>query len=87
MPPTFSRGDDLVLAAISSVIRGAVASTDYAIDTAHPEFRLTGLRVPSVFRLHKLAAVEYSVVVRRLGRIGPLIQEEIDGALRRVVGL
>ena len=80
-------GDDLVLAAISSVVRGALASTDYTLDTAHPEFAATGLRVTSVIRLHKLAAVERSVIVRRLGRLGPQSQAEVDKLLRLVLGL
>jgi mRNA interferase MazF len=80
-------GQDLVLAGISSVVRGALASTDYTVDTTHPEFPLTGLRVTSVLRLHKLVAVEHTVVIRRLGRIGPQLQAEADRLLRVVLGL
>jgi mRNA interferase MazF len=80
-------GQDLVLAGISSVVRGALAPADYTVDTTHPEFALTGLRVTSVLRLHKLATVEQSVVIRRLGRIGPQLQVEVDARLRVVVGL
>jgi hypothetical protein len=50
-------GQDIVLAAISSVVRGALVPTDYTVETTHPEFTLTGLRVTSVIRMHKLAAV------------------------------
>lgn len=80
-------GQDIVLAAISSVVRGALAPTDYTIDTTHSEFALTGLRVTSVLRMHKLAAVECSVVVRRLGRLGPRLQAEADRLLHVVLGL
>ncbi len=80
-------GQDVVLAAISSVVRGALAPTDYTVDTAHPEFTLTGLHVTSVLRLHKLATVERSVITRRLGRIGPQLQTEVDRILRVVLGL
>jgi|SRR5208283_364481 len=80
-------GDDLVLAGISSVVRGAFVPTDFLVDSSHPEFPLTGLRVSSVFRLHKLAAVEQTVIVRRLGRTGPLIQAEVDPRLRIALGL
>jgi len=80
-------GQDLVLAAVSTVIRGTLAPTDFTVDTTHPEFALTGLRVTSVFRIHKVAAVEQSVIIRRLGRIGPLLQAEVDARLRIVVGL
>jgi mRNA interferase MazF len=80
-------GQDIVLAAISSVLRGALAPTDYTVDTTHPEFALTGLRITSVFRMHKLATVERSVIVRRLGRIGPQLQAEVDRLLRVVLAL
>jgi len=76
-----------VLAAISSVIRGAATPTDYLLDTTHPEFKLTGLRVPSVLRMHKLAAVERRVVLRRLGRLGAGLQAEADRLVRQVLGL
>jgi mRNA interferase MazF len=81
-----SRGfiaDDIVLAAISSVIRGPASSSDYRIGTTHPEFALTGLRVESVLRMHKLACVEESVIIRRLGQL----QAEADRLLRQVLGL
>jgi mRNA interferase MazF len=80
-------GQDIVLMAISSVVRGARVPTDYTVEPTHPEFALTGLRVTSVFRMHKLAAVERSVIVRRLGRLGPQLQAEVDRLLRVVVGL
>lgn len=80
-------GDDLVLAGISSVVRGALVATDLTVDTNHPEFAQTGLRVTSVLRLHKLAAVESNVVIRRLGRIGPRLQPDVDRILRQVLGL
>jgi len=80
-------GDDVVLAGISSVIRGSASTTDYRVGTVHPEFGLTGLRVESVLRMHKLACVERRVIIRRLGRLGPRLQTEADRLLRQVVGL
>ena len=80
-------GQDIVLVAVSSVVRGSLVPTDYSIDITHPEFALTGLRVTSVLRMHKLAAVERSVVVRRLGRLGPRLQAEADRLPCAVLGL
>lgn len=71
----------------SSVVRGTLALTDYTAETTHPEFVLIGLRVTSVIRTHKLAAVERPVIVRRLGRLGPQLQAEVDRLLRMVLGL
>jgi mRNA interferase MazF len=80
-------GQDIVLIAISSVVRGALALTHYTVESTHPEFALTGLRVTSVLRMHKLAAVEGSIIVRRLGRLGPQLQAEVDRMFRVVLGL
>jgi mRNA interferase MazF len=80
-------GQDVILAAISSVVRGAAWPTDYLVDVSHPEFPLTGLKVASVVRLHKLASVDASILVSRLGRIGPRLQADIDPLLRAVLGL
>ena len=43
-------GQDVVLVAVSSVMRAPLAPTDYAFQANHPEFSSTGLRVTSVFR-------------------------------------
>ena len=80
-------GEDVVLVANSSVVRGSRISTDCIVDTGHAEFPQTGLRVTSVLRLHKLATVERAVIVRRLGRIGPQLQAEVDKLLPTVLGL
>jgi mRNA interferase MazF len=80
-------GEDVVLVAISSVVRGSRVPTDYLLETNHPEFPLTGLRVTSVLRLHKLVTVERSAIVRRLGQIGPQLQAEVDRLLPAVLGL
>ena len=71
-------GQDLILVGISSVIRGSASATDCPIEQTHPEFAQTGLRVASVVRPHKLAIVEQSIVVRRLGRSGPQCASDVD---------
>lgn len=80
-------GQDVVLAAISSILRGSAIPTDQTVEVSHPEFKMTGLRVASVIRAHKLVAVERQIIVRRLGKIGPQLQAEIDKRLRQVLSL
>ena len=82
-----SIGQDLIVAGISSVVRGGVIATDILVDLSHAEFSNTGLRVASVMRLHKLAAIEQSVIIRRLGSIGPRLQTLVDRCLRTALGL
>lgn len=79
-------GQDIILAAISSIVRDSVFS-DCIVNMDHPEFGLTGLRVTSVLRLHKLVTVDRSTIIRRIGYIGPRLQDEVDIILRLVLGL
>jgi hypothetical protein len=39
-------GEDVVLIAISSVLRGTLSLTDYTVEITHPEFVLTGFAEP-----------------------------------------
>ncbi len=80
-------GDDLILAGISSVVRGPISVMDLRVNAAHPEFGLTGLRLTSVIRLHKLVTVEYSLIIRRLGKLGPQLLQDADTLLAQAVGL
>lgn len=80
-------GNDVVLAAVSSVVRGGRVATDLSVPKKHPEFVLSGLRLTSVIRAHKLVTIERSLVVRRIGRVGPRLQERLNELLRRVLSL
>lgn len=80
-------GQDVVLASISSVLRGSAIPTDQTVEVSHPEFKMTGLRVASVIRAHKLAVVERQIIVRRLGKIGQQLQAEVDKRIRQVLAL
>ena len=74
-------GDDVILIALSSVVRRTVA-TDFLLETSHADFADTGLKVASVFRTHSLLTVERSVIARRLGHVSATVQAEIDQRLR-----
>lgn len=80
-------GQDIIVAGISSVIRDGVVSTDVVVEPTHSEFPITGLRVKSVIRLHKLVTIEQLVIRRRLGQIGPMLQLEVDVRLKIALGL
>lgn len=79
--------DDVVLIAISSVLRRPLSATDVLCETKHGEFSAIGLRVASVVRVHKLVTVQARIVVRKLGHIGPNLQAGVDQNLRTVLGL
>ena len=82
-----SIGKDIIIAAISSVVRTAANPFDVLVDSSHPEFSITGLKVSSVVRLHRLTTIDHSIVMRRLGRLGPVLQADCDTILAKVLGL
>jgi mRNA interferase MazF len=55
--------------------------TDIALPTDHPDFRVTGLRVNSVLRLHRLMTLSTKIIQRELGRLSPSLEQEVAGKL------
>ncbi len=79
---------DVVIAFISSIVRsGEMAETDFLLTPDHPDFSKTGLKKRSVFKLKKLLTIARTKLIRRLGRVSPTIQEELDRRLRNALGL
>ncbi|KJU83678.1 PemK-like protein [Candidatus Magnetobacterium bavaricum] len=78
------KSTDVVIAFISSCTQQKVLSTDYILDLRHTDFPATGLKKTSVFRMNKLLTVQRSLITRRLGKVSPAIQDELD---RSAIGL
>jgi mRNA interferase MazF len=62
---------EVLVAYISSVFPSDQLATDLLIDPEAAADRDTNLKMPSVLRLHKLATVHRSSLVRFLGRLSP----------------
>ena len=79
---------DVIIAFISSALSPAeVSQTDYLLSQDNPDFVPTGLKKDSTFRMRKLLTIERGKIIRRLGRVSPTIQKELDTRLKRAVGL
>lgn len=79
---------DIVIAFISSAVSPEkLAKTDYLLQPDHPDFPKTGLKRTSVLKMRKLLTIERSRIIRRLGRVSPAIQKELDIRLRDAFGL
>lgn len=79
---------DIVIAFISSVVSPTeLSGTDYMLERDNPDFARTGLKKSSTFRMKKLLTIERSKIVRRLGRVSPVIQKELDTRLRHAFDL
>lgn len=78
---------ELLVAYISSVIPVVLLVTDIVLDPADPDLAQTNLKLKSVLRLHKLATIHASNVVRRLGSLPPATVTEVDNKLRGMLNL
>jgi mRNA interferase MazF len=77
-------GTEIVVAHISSVVPSNLLASDILLNPALPEHVSTGLRMPSVLRLHKLATIHHTSMQRRLGQILPVTQQSVDTRLRQI---
>lgn len=82
------KSSDALIAFISSVVHPeAIQPTDYILNEDHPDFSATGLKKTSVFKMNKLLTVEKTLILRRLGKVSPSIQNELDLRLKIATGL
>ena len=59
---------EVLVAYISSVIPATLLPTDVILDPTDPRYATTKLKIKSVLRLHKLATIHQTSLVRQLGR-------------------
>jgi mRNA interferase MazF len=77
----------VVLAFITSRIPNDLLETDVVLDSNHPNFNATGLRVSSTLRLHRLMTVTTALVRRELGELSPKMRAEVSSKLSKLFGL
>ena len=77
----------VILAFITSQQPSDLLDTDVALDANHTDFPLTGLRVSSTLRLHRLMTVTTALIQRELGVLPPGTQTEVTQKLRRLFAL
>ena len=79
--------DDVLCLFISSSIPKDLLPTDFVLEVTHPSFLKTGLKYRSVFRTHKLALLQNSLVLRVLGEMDRSLMDEVNQRLRIALGL
>jgi mRNA interferase MazF len=77
----------VILAFITSQAPNNLLETDIVIDTNHPHFARTGLRVSSVLRLHRLMTVSTSIIQREIGDLSPPLRAKVTERLRYLFDL
>ena len=77
----------VVLAFITSQLSTNPSVTDFVIDSQDADFALTGLKVSSTVRLHRLMTVSSKIITRELGKLSKYQQTEIENRLRKLFGI
>ena len=77
----------VIVAFISSQVPTSVTATDIVLDSRRKDFAATGLRVPSVLRLHRLVTLTTTLIRRELGRLSSDLQREVDRKLAALFDL
>ena len=77
----------VILAFISSRIPPDLMESDLVLDSSQTDFIITGLRVSSTLRLHRLLTVTTTLIQRELGELSLGIQGEVANRLRKLFGL
>ncbi len=75
-------GDDVIVAFISSRITEPIGETDYILDVDRPDFKDTGLKKRSVFKMDKLVTVEKRILIGEIGMASHSILQELNKRLR-----
>ena len=61
--------------------------TDVMLDSNDKNFNVTGLRVSSALRLHRLMTVTTSLICRELGELSPEMKKQVVEKLRKLFEL
>jgi len=77
----------VILAFITSRIPTDLLESDLVLESSQADFAITGLRVTSTLRLHRLMTVTTALIRRELGELSPRMQAEVADKLRKLFGL
>lgn len=72
----------VVLAFITSKVSHHPSPTDFVVDETDADFAVTGLKVSSTIRLHRLMTIARRIILRELGELPVSMQSQIEQRLR-----
>ncbi len=81
------QGEDVIIGFISSVVPKVLGKAEFLLTSDHPDFAPTGLKRNSVFKMSKLLTISVVLILRRLGKLSPALQKELDVLLKRALGI
>ena len=77
----------VVLAFITRRMPTDLLESDVVLDSSRTDFAITGLRVASTLRLHRLMTVTTALIRRELGELSPRMEDEVTGKLQKLFHL
>jgi mRNA interferase MazF len=77
--------DDYLVLFISSQLHTAVPAVDVVLRRQHPAFAQSGLKVPSVLRIGKLATISDTLILGPLGTMSDPLLSDIVRRLTRLL--
>ena len=78
---------DVIVGFISSVIPKTISETDFILNTTDVDFKSTGLKTTSIFKMDKLATLNSSIFTGELGNVSPKVLQALKGCLRIALDL
>ncbi|MCI0643177.1 MAG: type II toxin-antitoxin system PemK/MazF family toxin [Gemmataceae bacterium] len=78
---------EFLVAYMTSVTPPSMLPTDILLDPKLPEYATTNLKALTLLRLHKLATIHGSDLVRSLGIVSSKTLTEVDAKLRTMLNL
>ena len=79
--------DTIVVPITSNVSRSASVSTQFSIDSSSPDWKGSGLRMPSVVKCENIYTFGQSRIVATIGRLSAASMTVIDDCLKEALGI
>ncbi|HFC00595.1 MAG TPA: type II toxin-antitoxin system PemK/MazF family toxin [Phaeodactylibacter sp.] len=77
----------IVIAFVTSQISKAVEPSDLLIKNTDPNFKVTGFKVSSAVRLHRLVTIPTKIIRRQLGDLPSDYHADLESKLKTLFGL
>ena len=77
----------VILAFVTSRVPSDLLETDLVLDARDPDFPMTGLRVSSILRLHRMLTATTGLIRRELGELSSAYRGDVRRRLHLLFGL
>lgn len=87
LTPTIGTYKHVIIAFITSQVHLASEPSDLVIQTTDKNFSLTGLKVDSAVRLHRLVTIPKRIILRQLGELPINFQTLVEAKLKTLFSI